>query len=471
MNRSTTDREQWTTSTELIVELDTRTEPTKSARLRGALRDAIRDGRLEAGRRLPSSRALAADLGLSRGLIVETYEQLVAEGYLESHRGSGTTVAANAVAGSTSATRPAARDSWLVDFDPGRPDLAAFPRSGWAAAVRVALRDLPDADLAYRDPRGDEVLRTELAAYLRRVRGAGTDPDRLFIVAGFTPGLTLVCRALAANGVSRLAVEDPGAYVQRGAVTGAGLHVDSLPVDADGARTDMLGALPADAAMVTPAHQYPLGGVLAPDRRAAALEWVRARADRLLVEDDYDAEFRYDRSPVGTLHGLAPDDVVLGGSVSKSLAPGLRVGWIAVPPSLVPTLEEIQEIDYAVPSAIDQRALAVLLSSGRYDRHIRRSRVTYRERRDVVLEAVADVDGVTVGGVAAGLHVSLALPAHVDEAAVTGDLASQGVFIRGLANYRIRPGPPGLVLGYAHLTPELLRVGAGMVAGTLRRHI
>lgn len=471
MRRAIRDPESWTTSTELIVELDGRDETTKSARLRGALRDSIRSGRLEPGRRLPSSRALAADLGVSRGLVVETYEQLVAEGYLVAAHGSGTTVAHNAAEPSHRPTRPTDTAEWRVDFGPGTPDLASFPRSSWAAAVRTALRDLPDVDLAYRDPRGDDILRTELSAYLRRVRGAETDPSRLFIVAGFTHGLSLVARALVEAGTTHLAVEDPGAYVQRTAMIDAGLRVEPLPVDRDGALTDELAASRVGAAMVTPAHQYPMGGVLGPARRSKLLEWARSRPGRVVIEDDYDAEFRYDRSPVGTMHGLAPEHVVLGGSVSKSLAPALRMGWIAVPSAMAPVIEELQQVSYAYPSTIDQRALAILLASGRYDRHIRRARATYRTRRDVLVEGLSDVPGVVIGGIAAGLHLSIELPHHVDESAITVDLSARGVCAWGLDNYRIRPGHPGLVLGYAHLTLDQLREGASVVAETLRQHV
>lgn len=455
-----------------MVALDDRSETTKSARLRGALRDAIRDGRIEAGRRLPSSRALAADLGLSRGLVVDTYEQLVAEGYLVAEHGSGTTVADNAAA-DTTRRQPSPRPptSSEVDFGPGTPDLAAFPRAAWASAVRTALGELPDAALAYGDPQGDERLRVELAAYLRRVRGARTEPDGLFIVTGFTQGLHLVCLAMARRGHATLGVEDPGAYVQRGTVERAGLGLAPIPVDTDGVQVAALAESRAKAVMITPAHQYPLGGVLAPDRRAQLLDWVRADADALIIEDDYDAEFRYDRSPVGTLHGLAPDRVVLGGSVSKSLAPGVRLGWIAAPPHVADAIAEMQTVDYAQPSIVDQRALATLLASGRYDRHIRKSRAAYRAKRDLVLDALAAVPDVSVGGVAAGLHLTVSLPSGVDEADVVRELAAQGVAIQGLASYRLRPGPPGLVLGYAHLPADALRSGAAVVAETIRRHL
>ena len=472
MNRSRTNPESWTTSSELLVALDGRAEPTKSARLRGALRDAIRTGRLEAGRRLPSTRALAADLGVSRGLVVETYEQLVAEGYLVAEHGSGTAVAANA-GGDASSRRPAPRrpNAVAIDFGPGTPDLTAFPRAAWASAVRAALGELPDASFAYGDPQGDEQLRVEMAAYLQRVRGARTEPDGLFIVTGFTQGLHLVCHAMASEGHTSLGVEDPGAYVQRGAVERAGLTLEPIPVDADGVLVDALDDTGTDAVMITPAHQYPLGGVLAPDRRSRLIEWARSDPRRLVIEDDYDAEFRYDRSPIGALHGLAPDHVVLGGSVSKSLAPGVRLGWIAAPPRLAAAMAEMQTTDYAQPSIVDQRALAVLLSSGRYDRHIRKSRAAYRTKRDLVLDTLADVPDVVVGGVAAGLHLTVSLPDGVDEAAVVHDLAGQEVALQGLSSYRLRPGPPGLVLGYAHLTPDELRSGTRIVADTIRRHL
>jgi GntR family transcriptional regulator/MocR family aminotransferase len=443
-----------------------RPEPTKYARLQGALRDAVRSGRLEPGRALPSTRALAADLGVSRGVVVEAYEQLVAEGYLVSRHGSGTHVAPGVAERASAPPPPSAGRRWLVDFDPGCPDLGAFPRAAWAGAVRSALLELTAAELGYGNPGGDPVLRHELAAYLGRVRGADADPERLVVVGGFTQGLGLVARGLRAVGERRVMVEDPGAFVQRRSLEAAGLTLEPCPVDGDGFTLHRLGEGPARTVMVTPAHQYPLGVVMGAERRAGLLGWVRDGGRRTIIEDDYDAEFRYDRAPVGCLQGVAPDHVAMGGSVSKSLAPGVRLGWFALPPGLAPVVGDIQETDRLQPPVVSQRALAHLLSSGRYDRHIRRMRARYRERRDALVESLGD--RVEVRGVSAGLHLVVTLPPESDDVVIARAVAERGVFVRPLRTYHVGvDAGPGLVLGYAHLPLSQVARGGAVVREVL----
>src|SRR5580765_8807180 len=314
---------------ELLLQLDRgRDQPPLRSQLEAGLRDAIRDGRLQGGERLPSSRELARELGVSRGLVQECYNQLLAEGYLTSRTGSATRVAAGArpaPAGPRPAPAPPPR--LIADFRSGVPDLASFPRGDWAWATREACREVATADLDYGDPRGSAVLRQVVAAYLRRVRAAAADHERIVVCTGFAQGLGLALRALAARGVTRVAFEDPG-YGQAGTSSSirtagaAGAVAVHVPLDADGLDVAALAASGARAVVVTPAHQSPTGVVLAAARRRELVQWA-SRCDGYIVEDDYDSEFRYDREPVGVLQGIAPDRVFTLGTVSKALAPAV----------------------------------------------------------------------------------------------------------------------------------------------------
>jgi GntR family transcriptional regulator/MocR family aminotransferase len=337
---------------------------------------------------------------------------------------------------------PAAR----LDVTATAPDLAAFPRRAWTAALRRTLAEMPDSALDYGDPRGDDELRAELAAYLVRVRGVVAVPEHVVVTSGYTQGLWLTCRALRARGARRVAVEDPSLDDSWATIRSAGLEVVGLPVDDDGL---VLDGLDADAVLVTPAHQFPTGAVLAPERRRKLLAW-----GGIVIEDDYDSEYRYDRAPVGTLQRLAPDRVVYVGTTSKTLAPALRLGWLVAPPALA---AEIARERWAVDSggpAINARAYARLLVTGEVDRHLRRTRREYRERRDALVDALEGrLPRCRVTGVAAGLHLLLRLPAGTDEAAVVERLRERRIGIRGLAGYRLAPraDDPALVIGYGRL--------------------
>ena len=371
---------------ELLLALDrTAVEPLRS-QLERALRDAIRSGRLAAGERLPSSRELARELGISRGLVQECYSQLQAEGYLSTRTGSATRVAAGAhdVPALPAPAPPQPR--LRVDFRPGVPDLTSFPRADWVWAVREVSRIAgPDA-LGYGDPRGSAELRRVLAAYLRRVRGAVADPERIVICSGVAQGLNLMLRAVAREGVRQIAFEDPGHPEDLAGAQRAGLEPVPVAIDEHGIRVDALTATGARAVLVTPAHQSPTGVVLAPGRRQQLAEWA-AEADGSILEDDYDAEFRYDREPVGALQGLAPDRVALLGTVSKSLAPALRLGWVVCPPRLAEWIADEKELDDRGSPGLDQLALARLIESGRYDRHLRRMRGVYSGKREALIAA------------------------------------------------------------------------------------
>src|SRR5580693_2616907 len=311
------------------------------ARLEAALRDAARTARLAPGTRLPSSRALAADLGLARNTVAEAYAQLVAEGWLTARRGSGTTVADRAVSAS----------------QVSEPDL---PGPAWRAAARRAVNSAPSAALGYADPRGRPELRAALAGYLARARGVQADPDRIVICTGFTQGLTLLSQVLRARGMTTLAIEACGQPSYRDQVRASGLALALLPVDEAGAATGQLPGTAAGAVLLTPAHQFPLGAVLAPRRRTRAIGWARDTGG-VIIEDDYDGEFRYDRQPVGAMQALAPGHVVYAGSASKSLAPGLRLGWLVLPARL---LDGVTACLSGGPSCLDQLTLAEFITSG-----------------------------------------------------------------------------------------------------------
>ncbi|MEV6924669.1 PLP-dependent aminotransferase family protein [Dactylosporangium sp. NPDC051485] len=449
---------------EALVELD-RTRPRVGDQLVGALREAIIGGRLAPGTRLPSTRDLAVDLGVSRGLVVGAYEQLTAEGRLVSRRGSGTVVAEVATALPRQPGEAAARPAAVAPLRPGVPDLGAFPRTAWRRAYETALTGALDADFDYGDATGVPRLRTELAGYLGRVRAALVAPDGLIVTAGVTQGLALLARVLLDRGTRRIALEDPGPAALRDHLLRLGLDVVPVPVDADGLDVAALSRTRARAVVLTPAHQFPTGVVLAPGRRAEVIAWAR-RVDGLVVEDDYDAEYRYDRDPVACLQGLAPDRVALVGSVSKVLAPGLRLGWLAAPPSWQPDLCAAKhDADNGGP-ALQQLAFAEFLAGGGYDRHLRRARRLHRERRDAVVAALRrHLPRARIGGIAAGLHLVIELPPGVDDLALAERAAAAGLGPLALSTLRMRPGgPSGLVLGYAAHTPHELATAVRTLA-------
>jgi GntR family transcriptional regulator/MocR family aminotransferase len=416
------------------------------AGLETALRAAIRTGRLRPGTRLPSSRTLAADLGIARNTVAEVYSQLVAAGWLTAQTGSGTSVAPRGdpdVSTGTVSRTPLAVPHY--DLRPGVPDLSAFPRRAWLATARKVLAAAPDHVLGYPDPRGLPQLREALAEYLARARGVTADPGHIVICAGFTHGLAATCRALRSAGASSLAVEAYSHQAHRDIAARQGLRLQPVPVDRMGAVIGELSG--ADAALLTPAHQFPLGVTLHPRRRREVAGW-----GGVVIEDDYDGEFRYDRQPVGALQALAPDRVVYAGTASKSLAPSLRLGWLVVPPRL---LEAVTAQLAAAPSGLDQVTLAEFITSGGYDRQIRRARLAYRRRRDR-LAAILLGHGLRVSGIAAGLHAVLDLSLTTRERDVIAQAAERGLALDGLERYRAWDEEPvvhgdraGLVIGYA----------------------
>ncbi|MEU5280648.1 PLP-dependent aminotransferase family protein [Streptomyces asoensis] len=433
--------------------VDLHLEPTGPRLRRGltdALREAVRSGRLPSGVRLPSSRSLAADLGIARNTVADAYADLVAEGWLTARQGSGTRVAEGRQVPPPGARphRPE-RPGPAYDLRPGTPDLGSFPRAEWLRAARRALTAAPSDALGYGDPLGRAELRTALAGYLARTRGVRADPGHLVICGGFAHGLKLLTTVLRARGTRTIAVESYGLDEHRLLLTAAGLGTAPLPVDGHGADPGPLKD--AGAVLLTPAHQFPMGVPLRHDRRAAVVDWAR-HTGGLVLEDDYDGEFRYDRQPVGALQGLGPDHVVYLGTASKSLAPGLRLGWMVLPPDVV---GEVAAAKGGVDTcgALDQLTLAEFITSGAYDRHVRAARLRYRRRRDALVASLAArAPGIRVTGIAAGLHAVLLLPPGTQEAVVRA-AARQGLALDGLTGRYRHPDavdepPDALVVGY-----------------------
>lgn len=444
---------------DVLVALDRSAGRGLRAQLEAELRRAVQDGRLTAGARLPPSRALARDLGVARSVVVDAYGQLVADGYFEAQQGSGTrirTINARAPSPPRRAERPTA-----AQFIGGLPDPACFPRREWLRHYRAALVGAPDAALNYPGPHGAAQLRAALASYLGRVRGVATSPELMLIATGFTQALVLICRVLRARGVERVAVEDPCFGLHRQAIAATGLQPVLVPVDEDGIDVAALHAHDAGAVLVSPAHSYPTGAVLSTTRRAQLAAWAR-RHDALVIEDDYDGEFRYDRAPVGALQGLAPEHVVYAGCASKTLSPALRLGWLAAPTTLIDELAREKAFDDLGSPLLEQLALARLIDSGDFTRHLRRVRPLYRTRRDATLHAVADrLPDATPTGIDAGLHVYLKLPDRCHEPTLIDAARDQGVHVEGAAWHWADPetAPPALVLGYGSQTEPAIRRG------------
>jgi len=440
---------------DLLLDLS-RFEGPLHARLSAALREAIVSGRLDEDAAVPSSRALAERLGCSRWVVNEAYEQLTAEGYLARRPRSGTWVAGPAgqrrrAAAGGPGRQPAGPAAAGSRLSPGLPDLASFPRTAWARAVARACRELPSDALGYQDVAGHPRLRSALAEYLHRVRGLPAAADDVIVTPGTSHGLLALGRLLRLRGARRVAVEDPGWPRLPHLLRWSGMEPVPCPVDSDGLDIAALSRLRVEVVVVTPAHQCPNGAVLSPARRVALLRWARER-DAIVIEDDYDAEYRYDHRPLSCLAAQGGGQVIHLGSTSKTLAPALRLGWmVPTPPLRRQLIERTGILTSAVPT-VDQAAFAHLLLSGGYDRHLRRMRHVYRRRRArLVAELARAVPDARLLGLPAGLHLVLLLPPGVDEDEVVRRAASDGVDLLGLAGFRWTTGPAGLVLGFGNL--------------------
>jgi GntR family transcriptional regulator/MocR family aminotransferase len=451
---------------DLLVSVDRDGGRSLRVQLEDQLRDAIRRGTLHAGTPLPSTRALAGELRVSRGVVVEAYAQLVAEGFLVARAGATTRVASVARHDPAETRVPVERVPPPVRFDfrTDAADLSAFPRRAWLAALRETLRDAPDTAFGYGDRSGAPALRVTLAAYLGRARGVAAEPDNVVVCTGITQAIGLLARALRRAGVTRVAVEDPGFPLHRMVLAREGLRVVALPVDAGGLVVEALDHADVGAVLVTPSHQFPLGMALAPERRAALVEWAVAR-DGWILEDDYDGEYRFDRDPVGALQALAPARVTYMGSASKTLAPALRLGWMVVAPDLAEAVGDAKVLADSGSPQLDQLALSRFVEGGELDRHLRRMRGRYRARRDALLAALAEhLPELGVEGIPAGLYLSGRLPRDVALGPLLARAWERDI---GLLGYE-HGGVARLLLGYANLPEPSVAPGVRALADIVR---
>ncbi|MEV0598759.1 PLP-dependent aminotransferase family protein [Streptomyces sp. NPDC050315] len=462
------------------------------------LRQAIADGRLAVGSRLPPSRVLAAELRVSRGVVTEAYRRLTEDGHIEGRRRGGTVVVAAPLVPpqAPAAPRPPRGQAPVttdppapgtlftgepgpdvfdalratrarIDFTPGRPDLAAFPRTAWLRAERAVLTELAAEHLGYGDPRGALPLRRAVAGWLARSRGIRVEPDEVLIVAGTAQALTLLHPVLRADGIDGVAVEDPGSLGTRQHLENGALATPPVPVDDDGVRVDALRATGARAVLLTPAHQFPTGVVTSGERRRELLRW--AADGGLIVEDDYDAEHRYDRRPVPALRSLLADRVCYMGSVSKLLAPALRIGWMVPPPRYRKALTDAKRFTDLGNAVLPQLVLARLMESGDLERHLQLVRGRHRRRRDAMIDALtAHLPGAVVHGAAAGLHLTVTFTPEIPDTELAAALLARGVKCQPLSWHRQRPGRPGLVLGYAATPPGVIAEGVSALGEALR---
>ncbi|MDX6248161.1 MAG: GntR family transcriptional regulator / MocR family aminotransferase [Kribbellaceae bacterium] len=454
---------------ELLVELRRGDSTPLHQQLESGIRERIRQGLLRSDTVMPSTRALATDLGLSRGVVVEAYQQLVAEGYLVSRTGGYTQVAPAAAGISLpDKVKPTPSGPPRIDFKYSHPDVSQFPRAAWLRSIRKVLNETPHRSFAYLDGRGSEELRSALADYLNRVRGTAAQPQDMLICNGFAQGSRLLLQVLAAAGFRRLAVEDPSDNELREVAAAAGLESVGVPVLESGLDVEALERSGADVVLVTAAHQFPTGAVTSAETRAALVAWA-AKRDALIIEDDYDAEYRYDREPIGAMQGLAPERVVYAGTASKTLAPGLRLGWLILPTRLVEPMSTAKVVDDRGSPVLDQLTFADFVARGEFDRHLRRMRPRYRRLRDALVGRLAErLPDLQPIGVSAGLHVMAWLPADLSEEAVTAAALDRGLGIYGLKPYWVeKPGAEGLVFGYGGLTEPAVVEGIDLLADTI----
>ena len=452
---------------DLLITLDPSSREPLHRQIESTIRTQIRTGKLRRESPLPPTRNLAATLGVSRGVVVEAYEQLTAEGYLTAKTGGYTEVAIDPHPEDNETPKPTQPPGPRIDFRYGRADPAQFPRSAWVRSINRAIPAAPTERFNYLTGHGAIELRTAIADYLNRVRGTAAHPDRIVITSGYAQAAALLIQTIAKRGAKTLAIEDPSPHDDALPLAeAANLRVAGIPVDENGVQTNNLPN--ADAIIVTPSHQWPTGAVLAPERRTQLLHWAN-ETNAIIIEDDYDAEYRYDRAPIGAMQGLAPDRVVYAGTGSKTLAPGLRLGWLLLPTHLVKDISEAKILADRGSPVIDQLAFADFLTHGEFDRYLRKMRPIYKARRDALLTALAKyAPQLEPTGISAGFHLVTWLPPKTKEEEVVKAAAEHDVGVYGLTPYRMTKGRPGLLFGYAGLTERTITEGIKQLAQAMK---
>jgi GntR family transcriptional regulator / MocR family aminotransferase len=464
----------WSTAWETLLDLSAARPGPLHMRLAAAIRSAVRDGRVPHGAALPPSRNLAEDLGISRWTVTQAYGQLVTEGYLTARTGSATRVSWTAGPDDPAPPRPAKAvgvpgPQARYDMYSCWPDLRVFPRRRWLEAITAAVATASHSQLGYSAPGGMPELRTVLAEHLNRARGATVDPEMISVFSGAGQALTQVCRALMAGGETTLGIEDPGSCRYWQVARTTGMQLVGLPVDEQGLVTAELDRFPQlRAVCVGTARQLAYGTPLPPARRQQLLDWAR-RVDALVIEDDYDHEFSYDRPAPPVMQGTDPHRIALLGSMSQALGPTVSVGWVVTPGRLVRAVRAEDQIQ-PLPPALNQLALAHLMRSGGFDRHVRATRLLLRRRRNLLVESLRTrLPGYRVHGAQSAMMLLVELPPGTDTASILAAAARRELQIGDLEEMRLTPDParPGILLGYGNLSDKAVDEAVALLADVL----
>ncbi|MCS1381789.1 PLP-dependent aminotransferase family protein [Lysinibacillus sphaericus] len=431
------------------------------------IREKILNGTLQSGERLASTRKLCSELNVSRNVILEAYEQLVAEGFLVSHRGSGTFVAdgAHLTLSSKETVQKKIENKTTapkIDFRSGIPALDLFPRKTWAKLSHNIWNDTNPAIFGYDQPEGRYELREELANYLLRTRGVDCHPDQIVITSGATQALTVITRLfLLAN--DEAIMEDPITNDIQTIFKSSGASIYAIPVDQCGMRTALL---PQDRQpkfiFITPSHQFPLGGTLPIQRRIQLINYARHK-ECYLVEDDYDSEFRYEGPPVSSLQGLDPHRVLYIGSFSKILSPALRIGYLVLPIDLVEKCRQLKWFSDLHTPSIDQLILARFIKEGYLERHIAKMKKYYKNNRDFLIDCLHTTfsNKIKILGYSTGLHLVVEMQNIHFSSALLQKIEQFGVKVYPVEDHSISKGKHNnqIILGFGHLKKDEIQEG------------
>lgn len=457
----------------LGIELNRKSELKLWRQIYQALKELMLSGKLNAGEALPSTRELARELNVSRNTVCTAYDLLIAEGYLISRQGAAARVAGGLCIDLVEPpplppkTKSRTALPITVSFRTGMPDLNQFPRFLWQQLMRTASEKLPLEAFGYTGPQGLPELRSEIAAWLFRSRGLKVSPEDIFITAGATHGLHLIADILCGDG-KQILMEDPCHIGMLDIFKNKGCSVIPIPVDADGMRTDcLLKSQSIGPVYVTPSHQFPLGGILPASRRAELIRFAREN-NLYIIEDDYDSEFRYGGEPVAPLYAMDPHRVIYVGTFSKAVFPALRIGYVILPCPLKERWCDLRTHTDVQNPSFGQAALAEFLKTRKLDRHVRKMRKTYGQRRQVLLESLEEAFGSewTAYGDSAGLHVAIDFPGMLFNEAFIERCRQNGLLITPVESHCIEKGrhQSKLLIGYGHLEPAEIKKGVFLLS-------